>query len=187
MVSPTSFVYGNSVDASRFVQLEEMECNFQPLNLTFQVESVDEGFCPFVHAPLIWSRHCFSPSDVVPGHKQGAQQASGLHCGYQDPQPAVWQRSRHVPHHWNTGECQQQPVCIIHVARIVLYYLIHLPTAAAAFSSEAFGLWTSPTKIPSSPLFFTVAIATCLARGSAQQEKSVDVVTEASWASHFVS
>ncbi|CAL8257689.1 unnamed protein product [Lota lota] len=37
VVNPSTFVYGSSVDASRFVQLEEMECNFQPLNLTFQV------------------------------------------------------------------------------------------------------------------------------------------------------
>uniref|UniRef100_A0AAY4E1F0 Uncharacterized protein n=1 Tax=Denticeps clupeoides TaxID=299321 RepID=A0AAY4E1F0_9TELE len=37
VVAPTSFVYGNSVEASRFVQLEDMECNFQPLNFTFQV------------------------------------------------------------------------------------------------------------------------------------------------------
>lgn len=36
VVSPTSFAYGNSIDASRFVQLEEMDCNFQPLNMTFQ-------------------------------------------------------------------------------------------------------------------------------------------------------
>ncbi|XP_036394694.1 integrin alpha-9 isoform X1 [Megalops cyprinoides] len=37
VISPTSFVYGNSIDPSRFVQLEDMECNFQPLNFTFQV------------------------------------------------------------------------------------------------------------------------------------------------------
>uniref|UniRef100_A0A672YIP1 Uncharacterized protein n=1 Tax=Sphaeramia orbicularis TaxID=375764 RepID=A0A672YIP1_9TELE len=36
VVTPTSFVYGNSIDASRFVQVEDLECNFQPLNLTFQ-------------------------------------------------------------------------------------------------------------------------------------------------------
>lgn len=30
-------MYGNSIEASRFVQLEDMKCNFQPLNLTFQV------------------------------------------------------------------------------------------------------------------------------------------------------
>uniref|UniRef100_A0A674NZX4 Integrin, alpha 9 n=1 Tax=Takifugu rubripes TaxID=31033 RepID=A0A674NZX4_TAKRU len=37
VVTPSSFAYGNSIDASRFVQLEDMKCNFQPLNLTFQV------------------------------------------------------------------------------------------------------------------------------------------------------
>ncbi|KAJ8353614.1 hypothetical protein SKAU_G00211810 [Synaphobranchus kaupii] len=37
MIAPTSFVYGNSIDSTRFVQLENMECNFQPLNFTFQV------------------------------------------------------------------------------------------------------------------------------------------------------
>ncbi|TWW78729.1 Integrin alpha-9 [Takifugu flavidus] len=36
VVTPSSFAYGNSIDASRFVQLEDMKCNFQPLNLTFQ-------------------------------------------------------------------------------------------------------------------------------------------------------
>ncbi|TTI76914.1 Integrin alpha-9 [Bagarius yarrelli] len=37
LVTPSSFVYGSSVDSSRFVQLEDLECNFQPLNFTFQV------------------------------------------------------------------------------------------------------------------------------------------------------
>ncbi|KAM6956322.1 integrin alpha-9 [Aplochiton taeniatus] len=37
VVTPTSFVYGNSIDHSRFVQMDDMECNFQPLNFTFQV------------------------------------------------------------------------------------------------------------------------------------------------------
>ena len=37
VVQPSSFVYGNTIDASRFVLLEDMECHFQPLNLTFQV------------------------------------------------------------------------------------------------------------------------------------------------------
>uniref|UniRef100_A0A3B4GMC3 Integrin subunit alpha 9 n=1 Tax=Pundamilia nyererei TaxID=303518 RepID=A0A3B4GMC3_9CICH len=36
VITPTSFVYGNSIEDSRFVQLEDMDCNFQPLNLTFQ-------------------------------------------------------------------------------------------------------------------------------------------------------
>ncbi|RXN01829.1 Integrin alpha-9 [Acipenser ruthenus] len=37
VVSPTSFVYGDSVDAARFVQMDNMQCFFQPLNYTFQV------------------------------------------------------------------------------------------------------------------------------------------------------
>ncbi|XP_048882023.1 integrin alpha-9 [Brienomyrus brachyistius] len=37
MVTPASFVYGNSVDGTNFVQLDDMECDFQPFNLTFQV------------------------------------------------------------------------------------------------------------------------------------------------------
>lgn len=59
MVSPTSFAYGNSIDASRFVQLEEMDCNFQPLNMTFQVQSVRGGFRLFVHVPLVRPHHFF--------------------------------------------------------------------------------------------------------------------------------
>lgn len=47
MVTPVSFVYGNSVDGTNFVQLEDMECDFQPFNLTFQV-------------------HCFSSNNWQP-------------------------------------------------------------------------------------------------------------------------
>ncbi len=59
--------------------------------------------------------------DVVPGYKQGPQQAARLHCGHQDTQPAGWQRSWHVPHHWNTGGCQQQSIYIIYLAQIIIY------------------------------------------------------------------
>jgi hypothetical protein len=37
IVSPTSFVYGESVDASNFIQLDDQECHFQPVNITLQV------------------------------------------------------------------------------------------------------------------------------------------------------
>ena len=37
IMSPTSFVYGESVDASNFIQLDDLECHFQPLNITLQV------------------------------------------------------------------------------------------------------------------------------------------------------
>lgn len=102
VVTPSSFVYGNYIDASRFVQLEDMECNFQPLNITFQVllaETIYGIFIIFftflyIFTSLLLCLH-LSPSlyDVVPGHKQGAQQAAWLHCGHQDTQPAGWQRS----------------------------------------------------------------------------------------------
>lgn len=81
-------------------------------------------FSVFWHVSL--DIHFFSfvpifPSDVVPGHKQWAQQASWFHCGYQDTQPAGWQWSWHVPHHWNTGGCQQQSTYIIYAAQIIIY------------------------------------------------------------------
>lgn len=39
-VFPTSFFYGDSVEASNFVQLENHECLFQSLNFTLQVKLV---------------------------------------------------------------------------------------------------------------------------------------------------
>ncbi|MBN3300839.1 ITA9 protein, partial [Amia calva] len=37
LISPTTFAYGDSIDASHFMLLEDMVCHFQPLNFTFQV------------------------------------------------------------------------------------------------------------------------------------------------------
>lgn len=45
-ISPASFIYGDSVDASKFIQLEEMSCLFQPLNLTFQVINMGPSSAP---------------------------------------------------------------------------------------------------------------------------------------------
>uniref|UniRef100_A0A8D0HE68 Integrin subunit alpha 9 n=1 Tax=Sphenodon punctatus TaxID=8508 RepID=A0A8D0HE68_SPHPU len=45
-VSPSSFVYGESVDASHFVQLEDLECHFQPLNFTLQVYNTGPSTLP---------------------------------------------------------------------------------------------------------------------------------------------
>lgn len=45
-ISPASFIYGDSVDASKFIQLEEMPCLFQPLNLTFQVINMGPSSAP---------------------------------------------------------------------------------------------------------------------------------------------
>ncbi|XP_060678907.1 integrin alpha-9 [Hemiscyllium ocellatum] len=45
-ISPTSFIYGDSVDASKFIQLEDMSCLFQPFNLTFQVINMGPSSAP---------------------------------------------------------------------------------------------------------------------------------------------
>lgn len=45
IMSPTSFVYGESVDASSFIQLDDLECHFQPLNVTLQVPTPGGHLC----------------------------------------------------------------------------------------------------------------------------------------------
>lgn len=45
IMSPTSFVYGESVEASNFIQLEDLECHFQPLNITLQVLTPEDALC----------------------------------------------------------------------------------------------------------------------------------------------
>lgn len=122
VITPTSFVYGNSIDDSRFVQLEDMECNFQALNLTFQV-LMEESRYKNTHLKCFFYiyLHILFLCGAFTGHKQGAQQVAWLHCGHQDSQPAGWQRSRDVPHRWNTGGCQQQSICMIPPGQIVIY------------------------------------------------------------------
>ncbi|KAM4705948.1 integrin alpha-9 [Rhinophrynus dorsalis] len=46
VVSPSSFVYGESVDSSNFFQLPDLECDFQPLNFTFQVYNAGPSTLP---------------------------------------------------------------------------------------------------------------------------------------------
>ncbi|GAB5576971.1 integrin alpha-9 isoform X4 [Prionailurus iriomotensis] len=46
IMSPTSFVYGESVDASNFIQLDDTECHFQPLNITLQVYNTGPSTLP---------------------------------------------------------------------------------------------------------------------------------------------
>lgn len=67
VVTPSSFVYGNSIDASRFVQLEDMECNFQPLNITFQVPLIQIStsglnILTLYSIPLVFSHFLFTAS-----------------------------------------------------------------------------------------------------------------------------
>ncbi|KAJ7322636.1 hypothetical protein JRQ81_018923, partial [Phrynocephalus forsythii] len=46
VVSPSSFIYGESVPASQFIQLEDFECHFQDLNFTFQVYNAGPSTLP---------------------------------------------------------------------------------------------------------------------------------------------
>uniref|UniRef100_A0A4W3I737 Integrin, alpha 9 n=1 Tax=Callorhinchus milii TaxID=7868 RepID=A0A4W3I737_CALMI len=43
-ISPTSFIYGSTVDVSKFIQMED--CLFQPLNFTFQVINMGPSSVP---------------------------------------------------------------------------------------------------------------------------------------------
>nr|XP_060639313.1 integrin alpha-9 [Anolis sagrei ordinatus] len=46
VVSPSSFIYGESVAASQFIQLEDFECHFQDLNFTLQVYNAGPSTLP---------------------------------------------------------------------------------------------------------------------------------------------
>ncbi|XP_037064136.1 integrin alpha-9 [Peromyscus leucopus] len=61
IVSPTSFVYGESVDASNFVQLDDQACHFQPLNITLQVYNTGPSTLPGASVSVSF------PSRLSPG------------------------------------------------------------------------------------------------------------------------
>ncbi|XP_072455003.1 integrin alpha-9 isoform X1 [Notamacropus eugenii] len=46
VVSPTSFMYGESIEASNFIHLEDWECQYQPLNITLQVYNTGPSTLP---------------------------------------------------------------------------------------------------------------------------------------------
>lgn len=75
IVSPTSFVYGESVAAANFIQLEDLPCHFQPLNVTLQVPTLADRLC---HGDL-WE----GPWDVSADRQLKGQAISRRHC----PQP----------------------------------------------------------------------------------------------------
>ncbi|MEJ1285899.1 hypothetical protein NN561_016898 [Cricetulus griseus] len=61
IVSPTSFVYGESVDASNFRQLQDQECRFQTLNITLQVYNTGPSTLPGASVSISF------PSRLSPG------------------------------------------------------------------------------------------------------------------------
>ncbi|XP_069469311.1 integrin alpha-9 [Ambystoma mexicanum] len=89
-VSPSSFIYGESVDASNFVLLEDLECHFQPINFTFQIYNAGPSNSPgsFVHV-IIPNRlsssgaEMFHILEVMVGQEKG-------NCSFQkNPSPCV--------------------------------------------------------------------------------------------------
>ncbi|XP_067837474.1 integrin alpha-9 [Heptranchias perlo] len=77
-ISPASFVYGDSVDASKFVQLEDMSCLFQPFNLTFQVINMGPSSAPELAVQIMIPSRLFTNGadiflvqEVVVGHEGG--------------------------------------------------------------------------------------------------------------------
>ncbi|KAJ1199757.1 hypothetical protein NDU88_003590 [Pleurodeles waltl] len=90
VVSPSSFIYGESVDASNFVLLEDLECHFQPVNFTFQIYNAGPSNLPgsFVNI-LLPNRlsssgaEMFHIQEVMVGQEKG-------NCSFQkNPSPCV--------------------------------------------------------------------------------------------------
>ncbi|XP_063308129.1 integrin alpha-9 [Pelobates fuscus] len=83
VVSPSSFVYGESVDASQFIRLDDLECLFQPLNFTFQVYNSGPSTLPgsFVN---IWFPNTLPSNGAEIFHIQDVvvEQDKG-HCSFQ--------------------------------------------------------------------------------------------------------
>ncbi|KAM3929754.1 integrin alpha-9 [Leptodactylus fuscus] len=56
-VSPSSFVYGDTVDASNFILFQDLECHFQPLNFTFQVYNAGPSTLPGSSVKILFPNH----------------------------------------------------------------------------------------------------------------------------------
>ncbi|XP_012885786.1 PREDICTED: integrin alpha-9 [Dipodomys ordii] len=90
IVSPSSFVYGESVDKSNFVQLEDLDCHFQTLNITLQVYNSGPSALPGSSVSFSlpnrlssMGAEIFQVQDVVVAQEKG-------NCSFQkNPTPCV--------------------------------------------------------------------------------------------------
>uniref|UniRef100_A0A671G8D1 Integrin subunit alpha 9 n=1 Tax=Rhinolophus ferrumequinum TaxID=59479 RepID=A0A671G8D1_RHIFE len=90
IMSPTSFVYGESVDASNFIQLDDLECHFQPLNVTLQVYNTGPSTLPgssvsisFPNRLSSGGAEMFHVQEMVVGQEKG-------NCSFQkNPTPCI--------------------------------------------------------------------------------------------------
>ncbi|XP_021566126.1 integrin alpha-9-like [Carlito syrichta] len=90
IISPTSFVYGESVDASNFIQMDDLECHFQPINVTLQVYNTGPSTLPgssvSISFPNLLSSggaEMFHVQEMVVGQEKG-------NCSFQkNPTPCI--------------------------------------------------------------------------------------------------
>ncbi|MBZ3888913.1 Integrin alpha-9 [Sciurus carolinensis] len=90
IISPTSFVYGESVDASNFIQLDDLECHFQPLNVTLQVYNTGPSTLPgssvsisFPNRLSSGGAEMFQVQEMMVGQEKG-------NCSFQkNPTPCI--------------------------------------------------------------------------------------------------
>ncbi|MEE6465637.1 hypothetical protein FKM82_006625, partial [Ascaphus truei] len=90
VVSPSSFIYGESVDASNFIQLQDLECHFQPLNFTFQIYNAGPSTLPgsFVNV-FIPNRLSATGAEIFHIQEMMVDQEKG-NCSFQkNPSPCV--------------------------------------------------------------------------------------------------
>ncbi|TFK07924.1 Integrin alpha-9 [Platysternon megacephalum] len=89
-VSPTSFFYGGSVERSNFVQLENYECLFQPLNFTLQVYNTGPSTLPESFVEILFpNRLSASGAETFHIQQMMVAQEKG-NCSFQkNPNPCV--------------------------------------------------------------------------------------------------
>ncbi|XP_041104181.1 integrin alpha-9-like [Polyodon spathula] len=95
VVSPASFMYGDSMNAARFVQMEDMECFFQPLNYTFQVINSGPSRLPgsTVHI-LLPNRLGSSGAEMVHVQESVVGQEGGNCTYHRNPTPCTIPQDR---------------------------------------------------------------------------------------------
>ncbi|XP_069776413.1 integrin alpha-9 isoform X3 [Narcine bancroftii] len=87
-ISPASFVYGDSVDGSSFIQLDDMPCLFQPFNLTFQVINMGPSSAPGLTVQIMIPSRLFANGADIFLVQEAVVGQEGGNCTYhQNLQP----------------------------------------------------------------------------------------------------
>ncbi|XP_067888385.1 integrin alpha-9 isoform X2 [Heterodontus francisci] len=81
-ISPASFIYGDSVDASKFIQLQDMPCLFQPFNLTFQVINMGPSSAPELDVQIMIPSRLFTNGADIFLVQEAMVEHEGGNCSY---------------------------------------------------------------------------------------------------------